>query len=226
MVIFLSKLQGVEPDIPEILCATAPSKLLAPFCGCNVDHFCSWNCPHKNGKLEASCSTITRVLEHLGPNMSLLWKKSCNFASHILLYALMNNSADFLAAFLVISHGASVQLPFFSPSRNSRAQCELTFLPILHGNLLKKVLKSTLKILTVLCVIYHLKQILNILLSLRLWEYRNVPVYKTLRGLHNIVVDVAKGIKRYAAAPFPSGPHLEPNHKLLTNIKHSSMEFL
>ena len=67
---------------------------------------------------------------------------------------------------------------------------------------------------------------LKILLLLRLWEYRNVPVYKTLRGLHNIVVDVAEGIKRYAAAPFPSGPHLEPNHKLLTKNKNSSMENL
>jgi hypothetical protein len=89
MVKVLSKLQGVEPDIPEILCATAPSKLLAPFCGCNVDHFCSWNCPHKHGKLEASCSTITQVLEHLDLTCPSYEKKSCNFASHILLYALI-----------------------------------------------------------------------------------------------------------------------------------------
>lgn len=47
----------------------------------------------------------------------------------------------------------------FPLQENSSAQCELTFLPILHGNLFKKVIKSTLIILTVLCVIYHLKQI-------------------------------------------------------------------
>ena len=75
----------------------------------------------KNGKLEASCSTITWVLEHLDLTCPF-YERSRATLHHIFYYILLwNISADFLAAFLVISHGTSVQLPFFSPSRKFKS---------------------------------------------------------------------------------------------------------